>query len=86
MQALRAEVIVPRHGSVGDLAKTQRDTGAYLDWLIEHVGAAQADWGPLNEVAERFADASPFSHLANFNTLHRSNINGAYLDFERGGD
>jgi hypothetical protein len=86
MQALRAEVIVPRHGSVGGLAKAQRDTGAYLDRLIEHVGAAQAGWEPLDEVVERLADASPFSHLANFNTLHRSNINRAYPDFERGGD
>jgi glyoxylase-like metal-dependent hydrolase (beta-lactamase superfamily II) len=86
MKLLKPKVIVPGHGSVGDLAKAQRDTGDYLDWLIEHVGAAQAGWEPLDEVVERLADAPQFSHLANFDTLHRSNMNRAYLEFERNGN
>jgi glyoxylase-like metal-dependent hydrolase (beta-lactamase superfamily II) len=86
IETLKPMVVVPGHGSVGDLAKAQRDTGDYLDWLIEHVGAAQADWEPLDEVVERLADAPQFRRLANFHTLHRSNINRAYLEFERGGD
>jgi glyoxylase-like metal-dependent hydrolase (beta-lactamase superfamily II) len=86
MKTLKPKVIVPGHGSVGDLAKTQHDTGDYLEWLIDHVDAAQADWEPLDEVVERLADAPLFSHLANFHTLHRANINRAYLEFERGGD
>jgi len=39
MKTLKLEMIVPGQGSVGGLAKAQRDTGAYLDWLIEHVTA-----------------------------------------------
>jgi len=86
MKTLKPAVIVPGHGSVGDLAKAQRDTGDYLDWLIEHVGAAQADWESLDEVVGRLSDAPQFSRLANFHTLHRSNINRAYLEFEQGDD
>jgi glyoxylase-like metal-dependent hydrolase (beta-lactamase superfamily II) len=56
MKRLGPEVIVPGHGSVGDLAKAQRDTGAYLGWIIKHVGVAQADWEPLDEVVERLAE------------------------------
>jgi glyoxylase-like metal-dependent hydrolase (beta-lactamase superfamily II) len=86
MKTLKPKVIVPGHGSVGDIAKAQRDTGDYLDWLIEHVGVALVDWEPMDEVVERLADAPQFSHLANFDTLHRSNINRTYLELERGGD
>jgi len=86
MKTLEPKVIVPGHGSVGDLAKAQHDTGDYLDWLIEHVSAALVDWEPLDEVVERLADAPQFSRLANFDTLHRSNINRTYLELERGGD
>ncbi|MBK1721478.1 MBL fold metallo-hydrolase [Thiocystis violacea] len=86
MEALKPDVLVPGHGSVGDLAKAQRDTGDYLDWLVEQVGTARADWEPLDEVVARLADAPQFSGLENFDSLHRQNINRAYLDFERGGN
>ena len=86
LEDLKPAVIVPGHGRVSDLAKAQGDTGDYLDWLVANVGAAQAQWEPLDEVVERLADAPRFSHLENFETLHRPNINRAYLDFERGAD
>jgi hypothetical protein len=76
----------PWSGGVSDLAKAQADTGAYLDWLVREVGAAQADWEPLDEVVARLAYAPQFSHLATFGSLHRPNINRAYLDFERSAD
>lgn len=86
MEALKPALIVPGHGSVGDLDRAEADTGAYLDWLVTEVGAAQADWEPLDEAVERLAEAPQFAHLANFDSLHRPNINRTYLDFERGGD
>lgn len=86
MEALEPAVLVPGHGGIGNLAKARRDTGAYLDWLIAEVRPAQADWEPLDEVVARLASAPQFSHLENFDALHRSNINRAYLDFERGAD
>jgi hypothetical protein len=69
-----------------ELKPTTVAPGVYA--LIGPTGprTAQADCEPLDEVIERLADASQFSHLANFHTLHRSNINRAHLDFERGGD
>jgi len=86
MEALQPAVIVPGHGAPGDLAKARADTGDYLDWLVAEVGGAQADWEPLDEVVDRLSDAPQFSRLEHFDTLHRSNINRAYLDFERGAD
>ena len=83
MEDLEPHVLVPGHGQVCDLAKARRDTGDYLDWLVTEVGTAQANWEPIDEVVARLADASRFSHLDNFAELHRSNINRAYLDFER---
>ncbi len=83
MEALNPRVLVPGHGPVCDLAKARRDTGDYLDWLVQEVGSAQANWEPIEEVVARLADAPQFSHLENYAELHRPNINRAYLDFER---
>ena len=83
LESLSPSVVVPGHGAVGNLTKAQADTGAYLDWLVTEVGGAQANWEPLDEVVERLADAPQFSRLENFDSLHRPNINRAYLDFER---
>lgn len=83
MEALGPRVLVPGHGSVCDLAKARHDTGDYLDWLVTAVGGAQANWEPIEEVVARLADVPRFSHLENYAELHRSNINRAYLDFER---
>ncbi len=82
MEKLQPRIIVPGHGSVCDLAKARRDTGDYLDWLVDEVGRAQKNWEPIEAVVERLADAPRFRHLENFASLHRGNVNRTYLEFE----
>lgn len=82
LEALQPRVIVPGHGGVCDLAKAKRDTGDYLDWLVDEVGRAQKNWEPIESVVARLADAPRFSHLENFDSLHRGNVNRTYLEFE----
>lgn len=82
MEALAPQHIVPGHGGVCDLAQAQRQTGAYLDWLAQEVGAAADNWEPIDEVVDRLADAPAFRDLANFTELHRGNVNRSYVQFE----
>ncbi|GAB4302848.1 MAG: MBL fold metallo-hydrolase [Thiohalomonadaceae bacterium] len=82
METLQPRHIVPGHGSVCDLAKAQRQTGAYLDWLAQEVGAAAENWEPIDEVVERLSDAPAFRDLANYDELHRGNVNRSYVQFE----
>ena len=81
-EALQPRIVVPGHGAVCDLAKARRDTGGYLDWLVEQVGAAVADWEELDAVVERLGDAPQFAHLRHFDSWHRSNVNRTYLQLE----
>jgi glyoxylase-like metal-dependent hydrolase (beta-lactamase superfamily II) len=83
METLQPRHLVPGHGQVSDLARAQRDTGAYLAWLLEEVGQAVEDWEPLSEVVERLGDAAQFRYLEHFDGWHRSNVNRAYLELER---
>jgi len=82
MEKLQPRHIIPGHGKVCDLAKAQRETGAYLDWLAQEVGAAAENWEPIDEVVERLSDAPAFRGLANFAELHRGNVNRSYVQFE----
>ena len=41
MEALRTAAIVPGHGQPADLATGRRDTGDYLDWLVEQLEAPE---------------------------------------------
>lgn len=82
IEALEPAVIVPGHGGVCDLEKARRDTGDYLDWLVEQVGAAVANWEELDDVVERLSDAPQFAHLKHFDSWHRTNINRTYLQLE----
>lgn len=81
-EALQPEYIVPGHGQVCDLARAQRDTGAYLDWLVPAVQAAAAEWEPLESVVARLGEAPQFAYLKNYESLHRGNVNRSYLQFE----
>lgn len=82
MEALNPSVIVPGHGDPGDLSKARRDTGDYLDWLVEQVTASLANWESLDEVVGRLADAPAFVHLEHFDSWHRRNLSQTYLQFE----
>lgn len=74
--------IVPGHGAVCDLAKARRETGDYYDFLAHVIGKAAKDMEPMDEVLGRHADLPAFRHLANYDSLHRANMNRAFTEFE----
>ena len=80
--ALEPRVLVPGHGFPGPLAKAQRDTGDYLDFLVEKVGKALDDWKDLGETTDTLGDASQFRYLKFYDGWHRRNINRTYLQLE----
>ncbi|MHB1215824.1 MAG: MBL fold metallo-hydrolase [Thiobacillus sp.] len=82
LAALKPTYIVPGHGRVCDLAQAQRETGDYLDFLAEKVGAAAREMEPMDATLDRYADLPAFSHLDNYRGLHRANMNRAFTEFE----
>lgn len=82
MEKLPARVVVPGHGYPGDLAKARKDTGGYLDFLVDQVARAARDWESLDAVTARLADQPDFKHLEHYDGWHRRNINQTYIQFE----
>lgn len=82
LAALKPTYIVPGHGRVCDLDQAQRETGDYLDFLAEKVGAAAREMEPMDATLDRYADLPAFSHLDNYRGLHRGNMNRAFTEFE----
>lgn len=82
LAALKPTRIVPGHGRVCDLAKAQRETGDYYDFLAEKVGAAAREMEPMDATLDRYADLPAFRHLENYGDLHRANMNRAFVEFE----
>ena len=80
--ALHPQVVVPGHGFPGPLAKAQRDTGDYLDFLVTQVGKALEDWKELGETTDLLGDAPQFRHLKFYDGWHRTSINRTYLQME----
>jgi glyoxylase-like metal-dependent hydrolase (beta-lactamase superfamily II) len=80
--AIKPMYVIPGHGRVCDLAKAQRETGDYYDFLAGKIGAAARDMESMDEVLTRYADLPAFRHLVNFETLHRANMNRAFTEFE----
>ncbi len=74
--------VIPGHGVVGDLAKADRDTGGYYDFLIDVVGKAASDMEPLSDVIEANAQRPEFMHLKHYDSWHRTNMNRTYLRME----
>lgn len=82
MAKLQPEHVIPGHGYPGDLARSKRDTGDYLDWLMLEVGTAIEDWAPIDETVDNLEDAPQFKHLEFYDGWHRRNINRTYLELE----
>lgn len=85
LMALQPQHIIPGHGKPTDIAGAARDTGDYLDWLIQHVRAAQKDWQEIEETIDSLADAPQFKHLIHYDSWHRRNIHQTYLQLEAAG-
>lgn len=82
MAALKPVLIIPGHGRVCDLAKAQRETGDYYDFLANVIGTAAKEMEPIQEVLNRHSDLPAFRQLENYNNLHRANMNRAFTEFE----
>jgi glyoxylase-like metal-dependent hydrolase (beta-lactamase superfamily II) len=82
LRALAPKHVVPGHGRVTDMAQTQKETGDYYRFLIDHIGAAARNMDPLSETLDKFAAPAQFKHLQNFDELHRANMNRVFVDFE----
>lgn len=80
--ALDPARVVPGHGRVCDLAQAQRETGDYYDFLADTVGTAAKEMEPMDQVLQRHADLPAFRHLENYGSLHRTNMNRAFTEFE----
>jgi len=74
--------IVPGHGRVCDMARAQRDTGDYYDFLAGKVGAAAKEMEPLAATLDRYQDMPQFRRLYNYEDLHRANMSRAFTEFE----
>lgn len=84
MKALSPDhmTVIPGHGEPGDLAKAERDTGRYYEFLVDTVGKAAAEMEPLAEVIQNHADMPEFMHLKHYGSWHRVNISRTYLMLE----
>ena len=72
----------PGHGGVCGREQAQRETGDYLDFLVEGVSTALEDWKSLGETVEALGEAPQFTHLEHYEVWHRTNVNRAYLQLE----
>lgn len=82
IEALAPDHIVPGHGRATDLDGARRDTGDYLATLVERVGAAVADFTPIDEVVAELAELDTFRHLRHYDGWHRRNVHATYLFLE----
>lgn len=82
LERLAPRRIVPGHGRVCDLAQARRETGDYYDLLVDQVGTAAKEMEPMDATLDRFAKLPQFEHLENYGSLHRINMNRAFLEFE----
>jgi len=79
---LNPRVIVPGHGSVTDVVKAQKDTGNYLFFIVNGTQTMAEDMAGVDKAVQELGDANQFSHLANYNELHKGNVSRAYLRLE----
>jgi glyoxylase-like metal-dependent hydrolase (beta-lactamase superfamily II) len=80
---LNPKYIVPGHGSISDIKKARRDCGDYYDFLVTKIGNAAQDMEPMQETLNKYNDLPQFKHLKHYDSLHRTNMNRTYLEFEQ---
>ena len=82
MAKMEPEFVIPGHGHAGDLAKAQKDTGDYLNWLVTEVSKAKEDWEDLGDMVKRLSETPEYDHLKFHETWNPVNLNRTYLQFE----
>lgn len=84
LAALAPAQVVPGHGSPTDVATAQAQTGAYLRFVVDGVKRHAKEMAGVEAAMAELREAPAFARLANFEQLHRPNINRAYLRAEAG--
>lgn len=82
LKSLNPTRIIPGHGRVCDIAKAQRETGDYYEFLANVIGQAAQEMEPMDEVLSKHAELPAFRDLENYKELHRANMNRAFTEFE----
>lgn len=82
LEALQPARLVPGHGQVSSLARTQADTRNHLQALRTHMKKAVDDGTDLG-AAIQSVDAAPFRHLHNAAERHPGNASRTHLQLER---
>ena len=82
LEKLKPKYIVPGHGHVCDLKTARRDSGDYYDFLVNTVGEAAREMENMSDVINKYAKHPKFQHLKHIDSLHRANMNRAFLEFE----
>lgn len=79
---LNPEHVIPGHGYAGNLAQARRDSGDYIDFLVNNVKKALDDWKEIGETVDSLEHAPAFKHLKFYDGWHWRNINRTYLILE----
>jgi len=82
LAALAPAQIVPGHGAPTSLAVAQAQTGAYLRFVTAGVARHAKEMAGAEAALAELGNASAFAALANYEQLHRVNVNRAYLHAE----
>jgi len=83
MEKLNPKFIVPGHGGISDINKAKTDCGDYYEFLVDKIGRAAQEMEPMQELFDRYTKLPKFQHLEHFDSLHRTNMNRTYLEFEQ---
>ena len=82
LAALAPAQIVPGHGVPTTLALAQAQTGAYLRFVTVGVARHAKEMAGAEAALAELGHAPAFATLANYEQLHRVNVNRAYLHAE----
>lgn len=84
LMTLAPAQVVPGHGAPTSVDGAQAQTGAYLRFVVDGVKRHAKEMAGAEAAVADLREAPPFAKLANFDQLHRANINRAYLRAEAG--
>ena len=82
LMALGPAQIVPGHGAPTSVDVAQAQTGAYLRFITVGVARHAREMAGVEAALAELGNAPAFAALANYEQLHRVNVNRAYLRAE----
>ncbi len=80
---LNPKYIVPGHGRISNIEKAKKDCGDYYDFLAEKIGGGAQEMESMQDLLQQYNDLPQFKHLEHYDTIHRTNMNRTYLEFEQ---